>query len=431
MFVKLIILLSSLTIIVNGVNQFHETFQWKTINIVWPSEEIRTRVHERNEFIPVNNAIVGIKIWKNKMYLTIPRYKEGIPVTLAVATSIPNESYSPSLIPYPSWEMQTVGDCKSLQFVQSMEIDPKGRMWIIDSGRTETMTTQPKSRCPPRLVIIDIENNGEILKSHEFSSDVASPEISLLNDIVLDHTDGGYAYITDTNKLNPGIIVYSLRDNKSWKISHDSMRAQSEDIKLRVGNEHLNSPINIDGIALSPVDTSIRLVYYSPFSSLRLYTVPTSVLKNNTKDINDFVRDMGKKKSQADGMIMSSNGILYFGSLIDDAVAVWDSIRTSFSTGQNFISRDHERMQWPGAFSIDENGFLWCVTNGFQNYIKDQVDPNKPNYRVLKMSTGYKNYQYHENGDAPEQPVITAGANNNIAMIMGTFLLFFMTILLK
>lgn len=430
---KLTVLLLGLVSIASAVDQFHETFQWKTIDIIWPSEEIRTRVYDRNEFIPANNAIAGVKFWKGKMYLTIPRWKEGVPVTLASTWSHPvNRSYSPSLSPYPNWDMQTVGDCKAFQFIQSMEIDLKGRMWILDTGRTETMSTEPKARCPPRLVIIDLEKDGEILRSFEFPSDVTPADSSYLNDIVVDYSDGGYAYITDSSKINPGIIVFSLRENKSWKIIHDSMKAQTEAIQFMVGAERLRYPVHVDGIALSPVDAPVQQLYYSPLSSFHLYSVPTAVLKNNTKNIDNYVRELGRKSSQTDGMMMSSTGVLYFGLLADDAVAMWDTkLFPSFTTGQRIISRDHSRMRWPDTFAFDESGDLWCVTNELQNYMNNKVDTSQPNYRLIRIHTNSKSYQYHESGAAPEQPVITAGAADNVAMVIGTILLVFFTLSLK
>lgn len=41
----------------------------------------------------------------------------------------------PLLQPYPSWEMQTINNYSALQYVQSMEVDTQGRMWILDTGR--------------------------------------------------------------------------------------------------------------------------------------------------------------------------------------------------------------------------------------------------------------------------------------------------------
>ena len=66
--------------------------------------------------------------------------------------------------PYPSWEMQKIGRCSSFQFVQSMEIDPEGRMWMADNGYVGN-TKNPL--CPPKLYIIDLKTDKIVKVSQE------------------------------------------------------------------------------------------------------------------------------------------------------------------------------------------------------------------------------------------------------------------------
>jgi hypothetical protein len=58
--------------------------------------------------------------------------------------------------------MQTIGDCSSFQFIQSMKIDPNGRMWMADNGYVGNTRTP---LCPPKMYIIDLEK-GRIIKVH-------------------------------------------------------------------------------------------------------------------------------------------------------------------------------------------------------------------------------------------------------------------------
>lgn len=412
---------------------FQVIFQWNTIDVIWPSEELRQYAIRKREYIPANNFIAGIKYWKDKMYLTMPRWREGVPVTLGVTSATPVKGETaPKLEAYPSWSMQKVGDCNAFQLVHSMEIDPRGRMWVLDTGRHSAMNLDVKSECKPRLVILDLEKNGEILRSYEFPEDVASRTTAYLNDIVLDHEDGGMAYITDTDNEDPGIIVYSLRNNTSWKIRHESMKAKPEAVTFMVVKSHVRLSVNVDGIALSPASEKDRHVYYSPISSYHLYSLPTSVLKNNTQDVDRYVKELGRKSSQTDGMAMSSTGVLYFGLLADDAVSTWDTKQSkSFTTGQRIISRDHTHMQWPDTFAFDQNGNFSCVTNALQNFINDQVDISVPNYRVVRTRAYAKSYQYYENGTAPDLPDITAGAAETINVVNAASLPFYIRTILS
>ncbi|XP_068983839.1 dopaminechrome tautomerase-like [Bombus flavifrons] len=399
---------------------FQVVFQWNTIDVIWPSEEKQNYATEHGDYIPANNFIAGIKFWKGKMYLTVPRWKNGVPVTLGVTSAtVVNGNTAPKLEAFPNWDMQEVGDCNAFQLVQSMEIDPKGRMWVLDSGKMSPLSVEVKITCPPRLVILDLENNGEILRTYEFPPQVARHGTAHLNDIVLDHEDGGMAYITDSDREDPGIIVYSLSNNTSWKVRHDSMKAKPEAVRFMVSKNLINMPISVDGIALSPASVEDRQVYYSPLSSFHLYSIPTSVLKSNLSNVDEHVKELGKKISQTDGMMMSAKGALYFGLLADDAVAMWDT-KQSFTTGQRVISRDHERMQWPDTFAFDENGNFYCVTNSLQNILTNRVNTSVPNYRIVRAKTAVKSYQYLEDGTAPEQPEIPTSVANRISLAVAT-----------
>lgn len=405
-------------------------FQWRYINYSWPDEETYIKAKQEDAYIEKHNPLAGIKLYKDKMYLTIPRWRSGVPVTLAVTSSTPVDGQTaPRLDPFPNWEMQKVGDCKAFQFVQSMEIDPKGRMWVLDSGRTDTLTLEAKAYCPPRLVILDLENQGQILRSYTFPPDVAKPDSAYLNDIVLDHEDGGVAYISDTDIENPGIIVFSLQNRTSWKVTHDSMRPKSDAVSLRVSGTLVTKPVAVDGIALSPASTEgNRVLYYTPLSSFSLFSIPTWVLKNPNSEliplsnfhmsqehnITHFIKNLGMKPSQSDGMMMSASGVLYFGLLGDDAVSMWDTRHPSFTTGQRIISRDHHLMQWPDTFAFDEKGQLWLITNRLQTFLTNTVDVKVPNYRAIMSRTYQKSYQFYENGSYPDLPDIPAGAYSHL-----------------
>lgn len=255
---KQLVLLAFLVTVVLCHEPFQVIFEWKSINFQWPSDEERQYASARGDYIAANNFLTTVKFWKDKMYLTIPRWKDGVPVTLGVTSARPvNGITAPKLEAFPSWAMQKLGDCSAFQLVHSIEIDPKGRMWVLDTGRP-TSLREFKADCPARLVILDLEDNNKILRTYEFPDQVARRGITYLNDIVLDHEDGGMAYITDNGHEDPGIIVYSLKNNTSWKVRHDSMKAKPEAVGFKVAETHVIRPIHVDGIALSPASSRDR-----------------------------------------------------------------------------------------------------------------------------------------------------------------------------
>lgn len=87
---------------------FKTVYHWKQLDYDFPSEYDRRRAIDRKEFIQENNLPLGLEIYKDKLFVTMPKWKEGIPVTLAVLPIVPKRK-SPKLVPYPNWEYHTTG----------------------------------------------------------------------------------------------------------------------------------------------------------------------------------------------------------------------------------------------------------------------------------------------------------------------------------
>lgn len=403
--------------------QFHVIREWRYVNFTWPNDDFYNRAIANQMYTPENNVVAGLKYFEGYYYLTLPRMKTGVPATLTRISASNNVDTSPLLQPYPSWEMNTLNDCNALQNVQNIEIDTKGQIWIIDGGHTSTLLQPPVERCPPKLVIFDIRSNRTVV-SYTFPDNVANKQDSFLYDLVVDNSEGDYAYITDNSGKDPGIIVYSLRDNRSWKARHASMKADPSATEFRIGGVSVTAPINIAGIALGPkihnpnaqvVIVDDREVYYSPLSSRHLYAVNSSALKSEVVSTNSFefsrqVADLGLKASQTAGMVMDNKGVLYYGLLSDSSIAQWDS-NTPFQTGQRVVSRDNEYLQWPSSFAFDDTGNLAVVTNKLQKFIYDRIILDQSNFRILSANVQSASYLHYNPYDYSQ--VQTSSAINN------------------
>lgn len=388
--------------------QFHVVREWRYFNYTWPNDDAYNRGISSQGYIPENNIISGIKYFDGFYYLSLPRMKNGVPATLARISAANNADTAPLLEPYPSWEANEIDNCNAFQNVQNIEIDPKGQIWIIDGGHTSTLQQPPIDRCPPKLTVYDIRSNRTII-TYPFPENVANKQDSYLYDLVVDNTDGDYAYITDNSGKDPGIIVYSLRQNRAWKIKHPSMKADPAATIFRINDVTVSAPLNIAGIALGPrirnpsaqlVVGEDREVFYCPISSRHLYSINASVLRDENNANEQFqyagrVRDLGLKNGQTAGMTMDSKGLLYYGLLGDTSIARWDSSQP-FATSQKLISKDPEYLQWPSSFAFDDMGNLLLVTNKLQRFIYDKIRLDQSNFRILSAKVDSKSYFFDE-----------------------------------
>jgi hypothetical protein len=121
----------------------------------WNKLEFDLNVNEQQKkdsikYIHENNLLGNVRKYNNFFYISVPRYQDGVPATLnIVEQSIEQKvgvddnnmnkkvTNSPKLRPFPSLKENLIGDCTSLQNVFALEIDPLGRLWVIDSGNAE------------------------------------------------------------------------------------------------------------------------------------------------------------------------------------------------------------------------------------------------------------------------------------------------------
>lgn len=120
--------------------QFRVVYEWNVLDFAYATEDERDRALYHGDYIPTNVLISDCKPYANRLYVSIPRMLSGVPATLGYFVRPENNGRTdPEIVPYPSWEMNRRGNCSALQFVQGLAIDKYGIMWVVDSGRTETL----------------------------------------------------------------------------------------------------------------------------------------------------------------------------------------------------------------------------------------------------------------------------------------------------
>lgn len=418
--------------------QFRVIYEWNAIDFEWDSPVDREAYLNTSQYIPKNVLISGINFYGENLFLTMPRLLDGVPVTLATIP-VQSSATAPKLRPFPNWINNTVGDCNALQFVQNVEIDKNGIMWILDNGRVGTLTQKPDAKCPPSIVLIDLKTGENKMERIPFPAETVNPKTTYLNDLVVDNRDGDYAYITDNSALDPGIIVFRRSDKKSWKLRDaQSMSSANDAMLFRINGTTVNLPVNIDGIALGPQyrterDEIDRKVYYCPLSSYHLYAINASVLQNENLAENGegalrpFVTDLGTKASQTDGMKMDSTGTLFYGLVGNSTIAEWNTT-VDFHIGQRTIARDTNYIQWVDRFTFDDQGNTYVIVNRLFNFVKNQVSIDEVNYRILKSHTGSKSYVFAEDLVITEEPVqqsaaVTPALGASVVMVVLSHLL--------
>lgn len=134
--------------------------------------------------VPENGVITGIQVTPDRIFLTLPRSREGVPATL---TWMPNNGVpveNQPLLPFPDWSWQQghLDNCSGLVSVFRSRIDSCGRLWVLDSGVLTPLDGSPVNSCPPRLVAFDLKT-GLAIRSVTFPPQVMNKFLIQILDV--------------------------------------------------------------------------------------------------------------------------------------------------------------------------------------------------------------------------------------------------------
>jgi len=321
-----------------------------------------------------------------RIFVCFPRWGDPVPFTVA-------EVREGNVVPYPNPGINHLIPSRATDTfvsVQSVVVDPRNRLWALDTGSVEFGPVIPRGS---KLVCMDLSTNS-VVKTIYFPPDVAL-KTSYLNDVRFDLHKGreGTAYITDSSSVAPGIIVVDLASGDSRRRLHDhvSTRAEPRFLPFVEGRELRRRPpgkatqylsVGADGIALGPDG---RRLYYCPLASRRLYSVDTDLLIDDSaseEQVEAGVRDEGMKPA-SDGLESDTQGRIYatayeFGSIV-----------RRLQDGRYETLVHDPRILWPDTLSLADDGYLYFIVNQLhrQKDYTGGVDLRKKPYALFRVRT--------------------------------------------
>lgn len=297
-----------------------------------------------------------------RIFVNFPRWGDKVDYTVA-------EVKNGRTVPYPNAEINrpnTSKQAESLISVQSVVVDPRDRLWLLDTGSIQFGPTSPGG---PKLIGVDLKQN-RIFQTILFPQNVALPT-TYLNDIRFDLRRGkaGMAFITDSSDKGPnGIIVVDLASGRSWRKlnDHPSTKPVPNFLPTVEGQPLMNRPPNqppspiklgSDGIAIS---ADGKRLFYCPLASRRLYSVSVDALVNEQlteAQVAATVVDHGDKGGGSDGLESDSQNRVYLTNYEHNAI-----FRRLPNGMYETIVHD-PRVLWPDTLSVASDGYLYFTAN--------------------------------------------------------------------
>lgn len=323
---------------------------------------------------------------ESRVFVCFPRSMDDLPqVTVAEVRSNGN------IVPYPNAAinlLDTARPTETFVSIQSVVVDPRNRLWVLDVGRVGMNPVIPGGA---KLVGIDL-NTNRVFKTIVFPQAVAPPNSSI-NDVRFDLRRGadGAAYITDSSDTGSNaIIVVDLATGNSFRRlnDHPSTKAEPEFLPFVEGRELRQrlpgqAPQYIktgaDGIAIS--NDGARL-FYSPLASRRLYSVSTDALLNqNLTDAQVAATIQSEPKAASDGLESDAEGRIYATAYEHNGI-----VRRRLDGTYETLLFD-PRVLWADTLSLAGNGYLYLINNQLhrQPRFNSGVDRRDRPYSLLRI----------------------------------------------
>lgn len=354
--------------------------QWNLLNFNFPYD------YDLTKFRPENTVFTGLEMTKDRVFVSMPRLREGVPATLASMSTRAAPGSSPVLQAYPDWSFHSSKNgnvtCNGLVSVYRIRQDSCNRLWVLDSG---VMTSLDNFRriCPPKLMIFDLRTD-RLVRNVLFPEAILRPN-SLLTNLVIDESvqgtcDSSFVYITDT--AAPGLVVYNAAADTAWRFMHPTMFPDPNFSDYNVAGETFTLMDGIVGLTHSP---KLATLYFQPLATNRIFSVRTDVLRKGPPAENEAlpIELVGKKSSQGLGLAVNENDeTLYFSPLSETSVASYNPV-----TGQNRLeSFDTNLLQFPAEIRWNHrDGSVWLLTTRFQKFFLRTLNANEINFRIVRL----------------------------------------------
>lgn len=277
-----------------------------------------------------------------RMFVCFPRWREGIPCSVAELDDRGN------CRPWPdaaanSWKPGQSPEEGKFVCVQSVVADGN-ELYVVDTKNPGIRTTV----ATPTLYVYDLDS-GKLLRRYPLGD--STSKTSYVNDVRIDHRHGK-AYLTDSN--DPGLIVLDLASKASYRMLHHHPFATAETDRLAIMGRAYEGRVHTDGLAL---DRDKEILYFHALSGHTLYGIPVrQLLERRVDDATLF----HMKTPACDGMIMDDRGSLYMGDLERSRIVYLPPDRTEIR-----LLASGQGIDWPDTFAIHD-GWLYFTNSRIQ-----------------------------------------------------------------
>uniref|UniRef100_A0A182PPU1 Yellow protein n=1 Tax=Anopheles epiroticus TaxID=199890 RepID=A0A182PPU1_9DIPT len=431
--VVLVIIPASLTLLPDiFCVKLKEKFKWREVSFSWPSEDAKQDALNSGKYIVHNNLPLGLERWRDKLFITVPRWKAGVAASLTYVNV--SDVLSPDLRPYPGWdenelptgtswyfrniqfyiillqnstlnvllERNGASDAESNYLKNNATIistfrvraDECDRLWVMDTGLADILGDAVQY-APPSLVLFDLYTD-KLIRRHFFNSTLLK-EDSFFANVIVDtergDCDNAHAYIPDLGSY--AVIVYSFADDRSWRVKHNFFHFDPLAGDYNIGGVNFQWTDGVFGMAVGKrLQDGSRPIYFHAFSSTKEFMVSNTVLQNESyaqspQAYYDYklLGDRGPNSQSSAEFYDSETGVIFYTQVNKDGVGCWNTIMPLNADTQGLVDSDSDALVFPNDLKVDNEGTLWVLSDRLPMFIFTSLDEQQYNYRILVGET--------------------------------------------
>lgn len=366
-------------------------YEWKQIDFNYPSEEQRQQAIDSKEFIAANVIPLGLEVYRSRLFVTLPRWKGGVPASLAYLDLNDNTTKSPRLTPFPSWQAHRLSSDDPPEIVSPFRIraDKCGRLWVLDTGVADILGNTTVLR-PTTLLVYDLHNDN-LLRRFPFTSGLTKQDTFFAN-IAVEDGDCMDTFVYCGDLGASGLVVYSWKQQDAWRVNHNYFHPDPLAGNYSIDGISFQWDDGLFGLAISKQQPDgYATLYFHPLSSTMEFSVSTMILRNKTKatsnDIYKEFKILGSRgpNAQAGASFLDQlTGVLFYALPNLNAVACWKTSNRAYTIkSQGRVYMSSTEMVFPNDIKVDDQDRLWVLSDRLHKYMYAELDSNDVNFRIL------------------------------------------------
>ncbi|KAK7574212.1 hypothetical protein V9T40_011403 [Parthenolecanium corni] len=368
-------------------------FEWKQVDFDFPNDNVRAEAIKNGEFIPQNNLPLGVERWRNKLFVTLPRWRDGTPATLTYI-DLNTKEKSPKLKPYPNWEAHKIRENNGVAKITTvfrLYVDVCDRLWLMDTGLNDFLGKIEKIY-DPKIQVYDL-NTDRLLREYTLPKDVTREDSFFANivaDVNKNDCEGAFAYVADLG--SNALIVYDMKHEESYRVFHHFFHFDPLSGDYNVGGVNFQWIDGLLGLALSPIQKDgFRTLYFHPMSSTHEFAVSTRIIRNKTIASDSYheykvLGSRGPNGQSTGSSVDEATGVLVYTLHNRNSIGCWNINKPKYSTETTAVlATDDEALIFPNDLKVDKNGTLWLLSDKLSIFADKELNYNEVNFRIFEV----------------------------------------------